>query len=135
MFGNSSPKIGEKHKAAKIEAETSIPNLNNWNDIYLSYRKFNNLDDGAIAEAYSDVIVKMFADHWSELKLFIKIISKDQKFYSFALKHIDATADVADLEKVMNNSSKHCRKSMQNVYSDIYRMAKKAIRDADQQND
>jgi hypothetical protein len=115
-------------KADAIEAERSVSRLNNWEDIYKSFKRFRHCDDGAIAEGYSDSIVHMLANRWNELKMLIKLTSSDKEFYSFVMRHIDATADRSAIEKVITNS-KHCSKSDKAVCSEISETARKALQD------
>lgn len=121
----------ERHctKADAIEAENSVSKLNNWENIYKSFKRFRHCDDGAIAEGYSDSVVRMFAEQWEGIDTFIKFTSSDHDFYTFVLRHIDATADKSEIEKIIANSSKHCSGSAKAICSAIEEAARKALRD------
>lgn len=119
-------------KAEAIEAENSVTRLNNWKDIYLSFKKYGHCDDGAIAEGYSDTVVRMLADRWDELATLNKLTSSDKEFYTFVLRHIDATADKSEIEKTITNSSKHCPKSASALCSVLEKAARKALRELEQ---
>lgn len=114
-------------KAEAIEAESSASRLSNWEDIYKSFMKFRHCDDGAIAEGYSDSVVRMLADRWSELATLKKLASSDKDFYTFVLRHIDATADKSQVEKILSNSSKRCPKSDSELCSALKAAARKAL--------
>lgn len=116
-------------KTEEIEAESSVSRLNNWDDIYKSFKRFRHCDDGAIAEGYSDSIVRLSAERWHELEVLIKRTSSDKDFYTFVLKHIDATADKSEIEEIIINSGKHCPESAKAMCSAIEDAAKKALRD------
>lgn len=115
-------------KADAIEAESSVSKLRNWEDIYKSFKRFRHCDDGAIAEGYSDSVVRMLAHRWNELESLIKRTSSDKDFYTFMLRHIDATADKSEIEKIIINSSKHCPDSASVMCSAIEETARKALR-------
>jgi len=112
-----------------MEAEDSVSALKNWDDIYRSFKRFRHCDDGAIGEGYSDSVVWLLADRWSELKTLIRLTSSDKEFRSFVLRHIDATTDKSAIEKVIANTSKHCPESAKSSCSMIEEKAKKALRD------
>jgi hypothetical protein len=116
-------------KAEAIEAESSVSRLNNWEDIYKSFKRFQHCDDGAIAEGYSDSVVRMIAYRWSRLDALIKFASSDRDFYTFVLRHIDATTDKSEIEKVIINSSKHCPESASAMCSAIEETARKVLRE------
>jgi hypothetical protein len=116
-------------RAEAIEAESSVSRLGNWEDIYKSFKRFRHCDDGAIAEGYSDSIVRMLANRWNRLETLIKLTSSDKDFYTFVLRHIDATADKSDIKKIIINSSKHCPKTAKAICSAIEKEAREAFRD------
>lgn len=126
---NASAKERSCAKAEEIEAESSVSRLNNWEDIYKSFKTFRHCDDGAIAEGYSDSIARMLVDRWNGLETLIKLTSSDKDFYTFVLRHIDATADKSEIEKIINNSSKHCPESAKAMCSAIGGAARKALRE------
>jgi hypothetical protein len=129
LYWNASAKERYCTKPDAIEAENSVSRLNNWEDIYKSFKRFRHCDDGAIAEGYSDSVVRMFADQWEGIETLINLTSSDQDFYTFVLRHIDATADKSEIEKIIANSSKHCPESAKAMCSAIEDAARKALRD------
>lgn len=116
-------------KTEAIEAENSASRLHNWEDIYKSFKRFRHCDDGAIAEGYSDSIVRMLADRWNELATLKKLTSSDKDFYTFVLRHIDATTDKSQVEKILINCSKHCPESASRLCSAIKVAARKALKE------
>ena len=116
-------------KSDAMEAESSVSKLHNWEDIYKSFKRFRHCDDGAIAEGYSDSVVRMLAHQWNELISLIKRTSSDEDFYTFVLHHIDATADKSEIEKIIINSSKHCPDSASVMCSVIEEAARKALQE------
>jgi len=110
------------------EAESSVSRLNNWEGIYNSFKRFRHCDDGAIAEGYSDSVIRMLADRWTGLETLKKLTSSDQDFYTFVLRHIDATADKSEIEMIITNSSMHCPESAKAMCTAIGEAAGKASR-------
>jgi hypothetical protein len=116
-----------------FEAERSLDYLNSWEDIYQSFKKYKQCDDGALAEGYSDKIVHMLADHWDKLNELIRISSADKEFHDFVLRHIDATVNYSDLDKILINC-KHCPESLRNICSEIEKAAKEALIESEDVN-
>jgi hypothetical protein len=110
------------------KADSSISKLNNWQDVYKSFKRFRQCDDGYIAEGYSDAIVKILAHKWNQLSILIKFTSQDKDFYAFVIRHIDATTDESELKMIIHNSSKRCSKSDSNLCSEIGKAAKEAFK-------
>lgn len=110
-----------------MKAETSIPKLKNWPDIYKSFIKYNHCDDGGIAEGYSEVIVRTLALDWPQIETLAKIISFDKTFLKFVIKHIDATTAKSDLEKIKNQSITKCPKEALKICPLIEEKAEKTL--------
>lgn len=129
MGWNASAQERACTKADAIEAESSVSKLHTWEGIYKSFKRFRHCDDGAIAEGYSDSIVRILARRWDELESLIKLTSSDKDFYAFVLRHIDATADKSDIEKIISNSGKHCPKSAATICAEIEKTARNVLRE------
>jgi hypothetical protein len=104
-------------------AEQEADTLKTWQQIYNSFKRYSACDDGAIWEGYSDSVVKVLANKWSELPHLSILIARDQDFRDFVLRHIDATTDEKDLENVATNASKRCPRDDAKLCEDILRKA------------
>src|SRR5258708_37011606 len=51
-------------KGEAMEAEKQAGSLKDWDQVYRSYKRFSQCDDGAIAEGYSESITKLLAEDW-----------------------------------------------------------------------
>jgi hypothetical protein len=111
-----------------MEAEDTVTNLRNWEDVYRSFKQFGHCDNGTIADGYSASVVRLLSDHWDQLGDLNKL-SSDRKFLAFVIKHIDATVDEHELRNVIINSEKNCPKSAKMLCSLIEKAAKKAWMD------
>lgn len=84
-------------------------------------------DDGAYGEGYSDRTMRILAESQSLMEL-AKACQKDKAFCRFILKHIDASGDSADLEKIIKNA-KDCNSSTQReLCKDVSRRAAAALK-------
>ncbi|PYK37719.1 MAG: hypothetical protein DME49_10770 [Verrucomicrobia bacterium] len=110
------------------KAEAVIARLDRWEDIYRSFKMYRQCDDGAVAEAFSNSIVRMCAVRWDQFDVLRVFASSDKDFYSFVLRHIDATAAKTDIERAIVNSTKNCPVGANNICSAIAQAAKRALR-------
>jgi len=120
---------GSCTKADAIDAESSVSTLKNWEDIYQSFKRFRFCDDGAIAEGYSDAVARVLSNQWSQLDELVKLLSSDQDFNAFVLKHIDGTAGTSDIETIIVNSANNCPESVKSVCLEIEKSAKEALKE------
>lgn len=79
-----------------------------WRDVYESYRKFRQCDDGAIASGYDDVVVRLLIKKWSETNVLFTLVQKDKHFGDFVLHHIGETAPQGSLEQIRKNAAMNC---------------------------
>jgi hypothetical protein len=103
--------------------------LKSWQIIYDSYRKYQQCDDGAIAEGYSDSITGLMANKWDTLKDLKMLTETDKEFLKFILRHIDASAAPDDVKKVSNNASQHCTADSSELCSLIKERAEEVLKE------
>jgi hypothetical protein len=104
-------------------AEGEVDYLKTWEQVYGSFKRYSACDDGVIAEGYSDAVVKMLADRWQQLPTLRTLIDRDERFGKFVFMHIDATTDDHDLDRVLENASRHCPQADGQLCSTIKRRA------------
>ena len=76
----------------------------NWGRLYKHYQRFGACDDGALAEGYSDAVVRLFALKWNRFPEFAALAKRNSLFYKWTLRHIDATASGEDLAEVASKA-------------------------------
>ena len=94
-----------------IKAETQEP-AKSWDELYASFRRYHQCDDGAIAEGYSDNVATLMAEHWNELGKFKALAIKNPKFERFVLRHLDETMSSSQGQTIMNNVRQKCSPSL-----------------------
>lgn len=122
--------LAECSQADALAAENSTDHLKSWPAVHDSYAKYKQCDDGAIAEGYSDDIVKLLANDWRSLDPLRRYTSSDSGFYRFVLSHIDATTDWDDLKKIVSNASHDCPKNASKMCIEIQHKAAAAYKEA-----
>jgi hypothetical protein len=124
-YAQDSPCADPEAKQALTEADT----LRSWDSLYKSFRLYRNCDDGAIAEGYSESVARILVDHWDTLPRLAELAKKSDKFWHFVLKHVDATENPDDLQKIKLNSIRRCPAGLRLVCGDLGRAADSAIKD------
>jgi len=90
------------------QAEDDVNHLQNWDQVYRSYRRFSHCDHGAIGESYSTAIGKLLADRWIRFARLATLVKTDKGFQQFVLRHIAKTLPSDILDKIKENSQLHC---------------------------
>jgi hypothetical protein len=89
MFLSSSGLASSKTPSSSPEER--ILASQTWTELYLAFQTFKALDDGIIAEAFSDSVASLLAGKWSSLPELHRLSQSDPGFRAFVLRHIDAT--------------------------------------------
>jgi hypothetical protein len=95
-----------KQEAKQADTETDL--LKNWDQLHRWYQKFQQCDDGAMAEGYSDAVAKLLANDWNDVTSLLSLTKTDKQFQQFVLKHIDETISPADARKIVSNAKSKC---------------------------
>lgn len=109
----------EEGKLAEADAET----LRDWDSLQKSYAQYNNCDDGAIAEGYSESVARILVDHWETLPRLADLGKKNHSFQAFVLKHVDATINSDDIKKIAENAKTRCPSGLGGLCDDLKKQA------------
>jgi hypothetical protein len=75
-----------------------------WSKLFQHWRQFRACDDGAIAEGYSDAVVKLLANRWAEFNTFASLVDHNPEFRRWSLGHIDESASRDDLKEIVRRA-------------------------------
>jgi hypothetical protein len=95
-------------EAEAAQAEKEVDSLKTWEDVYQSYKRFSQCDDGAIGEGYSDAVGKLLSDEWGRLPRLANLTNRDRGFEHFVLKHIDESLADDTLLKISRHARSEC---------------------------
>ena len=95
---HSSPAFsgGECSREMAMQAEEAVDGLKSWHDVYAGYKKYAVCDDGAIAEGFTDVIVRLLVDRPIDFKPLVD----DKAFETFMLNHIGELMTQEDFQSL-----------------------------------
>lgn len=110
-------------------AAVSEDHLKTWNDLSQLFKKYRGCDDGALAEGYSEFVVRTLAGRWDTLEELKKLAAEDKAFEALVLKHIDASADPADIVTILRNVKEHCPADSVQLCSAIEKAVRKTLQD------
>jgi hypothetical protein len=101
--------------------------LRTWDTLYRSYKSYQHCDDGAIGEGYSESVARILVDHWQTLPQLDRLARKDAHFRRFVLRHLDATLNMDDVEKVRKTATTQCPSGLRVLCDDLIKQANSAI--------
>jgi hypothetical protein len=113
-------------KQALTEADT----LRTWDALYKSFAQYKKCDDGAIAEGYSESVARILVDHWNTLPQLAELATKDHDFLRFVERHVDATNDEQDLQKIKAEAKTQCPSGLRKICDDLSKEADSALKEA-----
>lgn len=120
----------EKYPCTIVEGRRALDQavmLRSWDALYRSYKKFGHCDDGAIAEGYSESVARILADHWNSLPRLAELAGKNAAFRAFVIRHLDATLNTDDLERIKKNATTRCPPNLRNTCKDLAKQADNAL--------
>lgn len=94
--------------ADERQAERQADLLKSWDQVYRSYKKFAQCDDGAVAEGYSNAVGKLLANNWGHFPRLIKLASAHKGFEEFVVRHVDESLPGETLNKISKNARTRC---------------------------
>jgi len=106
-----------------MAAEDIAARLTDWKQIYGAFESFSHCDDGAIAEGFTDSVVRLLATHWEALPQVASYESKNPAFRTFVLLHINDTADTSDIKRIARLARTQCPKGQGQLCSSISQAA------------
>jgi hypothetical protein len=112
-------------QAEATQAENEAESLRDWDQVFRSYKKFSQCDDGAIAEGYSDSVTKLLVGDWKSFDQLLALTNRDEKFKDFVLKHIDESVPADRLARIASNARSRCPASGRHLCSSIAKVAGK----------
>lgn len=89
-------------------ADAAIDGLDSWTKLERAHKQYGHCDDGSIAQGHSEAVARLLVDHWSTLALLAELAQRDPAFKRFVLRHIDATLDTDDLDKIGTLAAAQC---------------------------
>jgi hypothetical protein len=120
----------QQHACTDAEARHALDEavmLRTWDTLYRSYKSYQHCDDGAIGEGYSESVARILVDHWQTLPQLDRLARKDAHFRRFVLRHLDATLNMDDVEKVRKTATTQCPSGLRVLCDDLIKQANSAI--------
>src|SRR5215475_4747345 len=103
--------VHECSNAEADAAETEAAALSGWEQLQRSFSRYGPCDDGAIAEGWSDTVVRLLTQRWSTLPALARLAAKDHEFEKFVLKHVDELMTSDEARQIVVNAKTRCPRS------------------------
>jgi len=90
------------------QAQREADQLQDWNSVYRSFKRFAHCDQGSIGEEYSNSVSRLLVHDWKHLDALLHFTASDTDFEAFVIRHIDETMSEDEATVVINNARLHC---------------------------
>src|SRR4051812_32410597 len=74
----SAKRVCTQQEAEQADTETDA--LKDWDHLYRWYQRFQQCDDGAMAEGYSDAVAKLLANDWNHFPRLLSLTKTNRIF-------------------------------------------------------
>ena len=101
-----------------------------WRELRAAHVRLAGCDDGAVAQWFSDLVVKRLANRWSTFPDLTAMARRDPAFGSWVVSHIDATCDSSDLARAVRNARHRCTRRNGILCRRIVAAGEQAMREA-----
>jgi hypothetical protein len=107
-----------------------VPTLRTWDALYKSFQSNGRCDDGLIGEGYSESVARILVDRWNTTPRLASLVTKSIAFRQFVLRHIDASLDTNDLEKIKARTKTQCPQGLRVLCDDLEKQASSALKES-----
>jgi hypothetical protein len=89
-------------------AQDAANRARDWHDVHEVFVRSSMCDDGAVAKAFSDSVVRVLADHWELTATLNRLAVADPKFHRFVLHHIAGPMNGGRAIAIRDYARHHC---------------------------
>jgi hypothetical protein len=104
-----------------------VDRLPDWHALQEFHAKPSCPDEDVFSLAYSDLVVRTLAEHWSGVGELKKVMASDPEFGAFVFKHIDYQGTRAQLTKTVSNATTSCPPGDASLCQHIATLAQAAL--------
>lgn len=115
-------------KSQAAAAEKVAPSLRTWDALSNAFAKYGSCDDGAVAQGFTESVVRTLVEHWPSLDRLSELSRKNPEFRRFVLKHINESAYLPDLKQVAELSKARCPTNLLGLCDEIHAASETALR-------
>ena len=98
-------------KADAANGEKAIERANNWNQLYKSWQDFRHCDTGAVADGYTDSLMRLMVE-WKGVDTLAAAMQKDPGFKEWVHARLQSPAAKDDQPAVYSRVMASCPKAM-----------------------
>ncbi len=137
MTMSASCAVGQSVPCSATDSKNALDQadrLRTWQTLYRTYKRYDQCDDGGIGEGFSESVARILADHWRTLPQLSSLVKRDAGFRRFVLRHIDATLNPDDVNKIISKANASCPVGLGSLCNDIKKNAAIALKEGGDDN-
>jgi hypothetical protein len=114
-------------KADAATGEKAIERVNNWNQMYKSWQDYRHCDAGAVADAYTDTLLRLFVE-WKGVDALAGTMKKDAQYNEWVHARLKSPAAKDDQAAVYSRVKASCPSGMDAFCSELAESVKPAAK-------
>ncbi|WP_374077025.1 hypothetical protein [Bdellovibrio bacteriovorus] len=96
-------------------------------EVFIAFQRNKACDDGGYSEAVTDIVVKSLAKDFVNV---VTMINSKKDLSLFVKRHVNATANYDDVDKIIENASKICPTQYKETCRELKNVAEEASAEA-----
>jgi hypothetical protein len=112
-------------KSDAANGERAIERDNNWNQLYRSWQDYHHCDTGAVADAYTDTLMRLMVE-WKNVEALSAAMQKDAQFKEWVHERLKSPAAKDDKPAVYSRVVASCPKGMDTLCAELAESVKPA---------
>jgi hypothetical protein len=105
-------------KADAAAGEKAIERVNNWGQMYKAWQDYRQCDTGAVADAYTDTLFRLFVE-WKGVDALAASMKKDAQYHDWVHARLKSPAAKDDQPAVYSRVRASCPSGMDAFCSEI----------------
>ena len=105
----------QSERPCDIRALQAVDQITDWNDLYEQFKQYTHCDDGALAEGWSDVVVRLLTKDWKTVSTLSRLTNADAKLSDFVLFHVNELMSPDEAHTIVANARTKCPKDARRI--------------------
>jgi hypothetical protein len=112
-------------KSDAANGERAIERANNWNQLFKSWQDYHHCDTGAVADVYTDTLMRLMVE-WKSVDTLAAAMQKDAQFKEWVHARLKSPAAKDDQPAIYSRVMASCPKAMDALCAELAESVKPA---------